>query len=181
MFTTGHNCDIFLGVQKQMWWYHTGLNATHPYASPWWSWPLLSRPIWLYTSGELAGKISNIYAMGNPLLFWSGLAAIVTSTIFALLGKVKERMSLLLIVFSYFVFFIPWALSPRIMFLYHYLPSIPFLAIALGYVLTKTSKKFTIIFLAISLLVFLYFFPHYTGLPVSKSLDGSYYWFSSWR
>ena len=28
--------------------YHANLNATHSFGSPWWSWPIMVRPIWYY-------------------------------------------------------------------------------------------------------------------------------------
>ena len=177
MFLTGHGIDIFWGMQKQMWWYHTGLKATHPYTSAWWSWPLLARPIYLYTSSEVGGFVSRIYAMGNPVIFWGGLASVFLSFIYAFREKNKK---LALVVFSYLIFFVPWAASPRIMFLYHYLPSIPFLAIGLGYVLRR-NLKLIVPAVTIALLLFLYFYPHWAGLSVPLSLDKSYYWFSSWR
>ena len=34
--------------QLQMFNYHSKLEATHPFSSPWWQWPLMIRPIWLY-------------------------------------------------------------------------------------------------------------------------------------
>ncbi|KKS96176.1 MAG: Dolichyl-phosphate-mannose-protein mannosyltransferase family protein [Microgenomates group bacterium GW2011_GWC1_43_13] len=58
MFLTGHGLSIWWGMQKQMWWYHTGLRATHPYTSSWWTWPLLIRPIYLYTSQEIGGMVA---------------------------------------------------------------------------------------------------------------------------
>jgi predicted membrane-bound dolichyl-phosphate-mannose-protein mannosyltransferase len=125
LFTTGHDFSIFTGVQQQMWWYHTNLRATHPFTSPWYTWPFLYKPIWLYTSGEQAGYASNIYAQGNPIVFWFGVIAVCYCVWRVLLKKLPI---LFIVVFSYFVFFAPWALSPRIMFLYHYLPSVPFLS-----------------------------------------------------
>jgi predicted membrane-bound dolichyl-phosphate-mannose-protein mannosyltransferase len=178
MFLTGHGIvDIWWGMQKQMWWYHTRLRATHPYTSSWWSWPFLIRPIYLYTSSEVGGMVSRIYAMGNPIIFWFGLVSIVISFIYSFLERNKR---LALIVFSYLIFFVPWAASPRIMFLYHYLPSIPFLAIATAYVLRRNPKLMTG-FLVVSLMAFIYFYPHFTGLNIPIWLDKSYYWFSSWR
>lgn len=177
MFFTGHAFDIFVGMQKQMWWYHTNLKATHPYTSAWWSWPLLLRPIYLYTSSEVGGMVSRIYAMGNPIIFWSGLVFVITSLIYTLIEKNKN---LGLVIFSYFVFFATWADSPRIMFLYHYLPALPFLAIASGYVLRKIPKLIVPV-LALALVVYLYFYPHYTGIKIPLWLDHSYYWFASWR
>lgn len=177
MFTTGHTLTTWWGMQQQMWWYHTGLRATHPYSSPWWSWPFLIRPIYLYTSSEVGGMVSRIYAMGNPFVFWFGIASVAACAVFSYLEKNKN---LGFIIFSYLIFFAPWALSPRIMFFYHYLPSIPFLAIAIGYVLRRTPKLI-FPYLTICLLMFVYFYPHWAGLQIPLWLDKSYYWISSWR
>ncbi len=177
MFLTGHNLSIWWGMQEQMWWYHTGLRATHPYSSPWWSWPLLMRPIYLYTSEEVGGMVARIYAMGNPLVFWFGLASVALSLIYSFLEKNKN---LAFVVFAYLIFFVPWAVSPRIMFLYHYLPSIPFLAIAAGYVLRR-NPKLALPFFVLAFSLFVYFYPHWVGLQVPLWLDKSYYWVASWR
>lgn len=177
MFASNHDWSIFIGVQKQMWWYHTNLVATHYYTSPWWSWPLLIKPIWLYTSGASGAKIANIYAFGNPIVFWFGLVSVLWVTYFSI--KLKNP-KLLLIIAGYFIFFVPWALSPRIMFLYHYLPSLPFLAIAVGLVL-RQSKKYAALFLILALLVFIYLYPHLIGLQIPIWLDKSYYLFPSWK
>lgn len=177
MFWTGHNLSIFWEMQKQMWWYHTGLEATHPYTSSWWSWPLMIRPIYLYTSEEIGGWVARIYAMGNPFVFWFGLVSVVASFVYAFIGRSKK---LALVVFSYLIFFVPWAASPRIMFLYHYLPSLPFLAIASGFILRKNPRLITPVLITM-LVTFLYFYPHFAGLRIPLDLDTSYYWFSSWR
>ena len=177
MFLTGHSLSVWWGMQEQMWWYHTGLRATHPYTSSWWSWPLLIRPIYLYTSEEVRGMVARIYAMGNPLVFWFGLTSVILSLIYSYLEKNKN---LAFVVFAYLIFFVPWAVSPRIMFLYHYLPSVPFLAIATAYVLRRTPKLIVAYFL-ITLLAFIYFYPHWAGLQVPLWLDKSYYWVPSWR
>ncbi len=174
MFTTGHNWEIFIGMQKQMWWYHTRLVATHPYTSPWYSWPFLLRPIYLYVSES---GLSKIYAMGNPIFFWSGIFSIISLSIVTLQTKSRNA---LFVVFSYLVFFAPWALSPRIMFLYHYLPSLPFMAIAIGVLLRKFPKAI-LPFFGVGLVLFVYFYPHWAGIQISQTLDNSYYWFSSWR
>lgn len=169
--------DMFLDVQKQMWWYHTRLKATHPYSSLWYTWPFLIRPIYLYTSPEINGTVARIYAMGNPVVFWFGITGIVISSFIALNEKNKK---LGLVVFCYLIFFAMWAASPRIMFLYHYLPSIPFLAIATAYLLRRYPKLIPVYFI-IGLLLFIYFYPHWTGLKIPLQLDSSYYWFDSWR
>jgi len=184
MFLTGHGLDIFWGTQKQMWWYHTGLDATHAYTSNWLTWPILARPVYLFTSDEIAGVVSRIYAMGNPFVFWGGLTSIGLTAIYSF---VRKNRKLGLIVFSYLVFFAAWAGAPRIMFLYHYLPSLPFLVIAMGWVFARfwrmggRSKVFATLYLLLITFSFLYFYPHWAGLEIPLSLDKSYYWFSSWR
>ncbi|EKE13101.1 MAG: dolichyl-phosphate-mannose-protein mannosyltransferase family protein [uncultured bacterium] len=177
MFATGHTLSTWWGMQQQMWWYHTRLEATHPYTSQWWTWPLLIRPIYLYTSNEIGGMVSRIYAMGNPFVFWFGLLSVIASAAYAAIEKNK---SLGLVVFSYLIFFAAWAASPRIMFLYHYLPSVPFMAIATAYVLRRNSKLVPLYF-GLCFLAFVYFYPHFIGLNIPLALDRSYYWLSTWR
>lgn len=177
MFATGHTWANFIDTQKQMWWYHTGLVATHPYTSPAWSWPLLLRPIYLYNGPELNGYVERIYAFGNPLVFWFGLGSVFMSFYISFKEKSKK---LGFVVFSYLIFFLPWIASPRIMFLYHYLPSIPFLAISTGFILRRYPKLIAY-YLLIATALFIYFYPHYTGLRIPEWLDSSYYWFASWR
>ncbi len=174
---SNHNLNTFIEVQKQMWWYHTNLKATHAYTSMWWSWPFLIRPVWLYTSGVIGGFTSNIYAMGNPIVFWFGLVSATMSGYWAY--KIKDK-KIGIIVFAYLAFFVSWAISPRIMFLYHYLPAVPFLAIATGYTLRR-YPKLLLVYFSVALIVFIYFYPHYTGIKVPVWLDNSYYWFDTWR
>ena len=177
MFKTGHSWENFIEVQKQMWWYHTKLRAEHPYTSPAYTWPMLVRPIYLYNGPETKEFVSRIYAFGNPAVFWFGLFSIILSFFIS----AKERNKKLgFIIFSYLIFFVPWIASPRIMFLYHYLPSIPFLTIATGFILRRFPKTIIPIF-TITLLLFIYFYPHWIGLKIPEWLDRSYYWFPSWR
>ncbi len=176
-FVSGHGFDIFWGMQKQMWWYHTRLVATHPYSSLWWTWPILLRPIWVYTSGEVNGYVSNIYGMGNPLVFWAGLVSAVVSIKYIVTEK---RKNLLLTLGAYLGMFTPWALSPRIMFFYHYFPAVPFLCMLIGFVLYK-NKHFIIPFFVLTGILFIYFYPHWAGLSIPVWLDHSYYWLPGWK
>ncbi len=60
--------------QLQMFNYHSKLEATHPFSSPWWQWPLMIRPIWLYQGKGLPpGQISSIVSLGNPAIWWEVL------------------------------------------------------------------------------------------------------------
>jgi dolichyl-phosphate-mannose-protein mannosyltransferase len=176
-FLSGHTVSNFIELQKQMWWYHTQLHATHAYSSPWWSWPLDLRPVWLYVNRDVPDMVSNIYAFGNPILIWTGFICSFMAGFWALIERNKK---LALILFGYLVFFVSWALSPRIMFFYHFLPSIPFMVILVAYTLRRLGRASIPILLAI-FIAFVYFYPHWTGGFVSQALDNSYYWLESWR
>ena len=176
-FTSGHTVAQFIELQKQMWWYHTGLEASHAFQSSWWSWPLMLRPVWLFSEAK-ESLVSNIYAIGNPLVFWIGLMAIV----FAFFnGVLKRQRTLLFVVLAWGLLFLPWALSPRVMFLYHYLPALPFLSLALAWFLSKQNKNVIIFFYTLFTISYLLFYPHWTGIFVPEWLDNFYYWLPSWK
>lgn len=177
-FVLGGSWANFVELQKQMWWYNTGLEATHTYQSDWWTWPLNLRPVWYFVDYSIPGKIANIYAMGNPILWWLGIPAVVFTAVHALRAK---SWKLWLIVIGYLSFWLPWARAPRIMFLYHYLPSVPFLCLALAYTLSKLPRWAT---LASSILIlgsFIFFFPHWTAVHVPVSWAKYYFWLPSWK
>lgn len=39
-----------LNNQTYMYNYHSGLEATHPYSSAWYQWPIDYRPLWAYSA-----------------------------------------------------------------------------------------------------------------------------------
>ena len=176
-FILGGSWKNFLELQNQMWWYNTTLKATHTYQSSWWTWPIMFRPVWYFVD-YASNTIANIYGMGNPILWWLGIPAIL----YTLYSAFKTRSwRLWIIITGFLAFWLPWARAPRIMFLYHYLPSIPFLCIALSYTLSKLPKWVT---LGSSILVlgsFIYFYPIWVGTHLPKIWVNQYFWLSSWR
>ena len=168
-FLIGYKWNDFIELHKQIWWYQTHLKATHDYASPWWSWPLNLYPIWYFVDykGE---NVANIFASGNPAVFWVGAVAII---LIAIETVKKNSVNLFIILLGFFVFWLPWAISPRIMFLYHFGPSIPFLSLAIGYQLELLFKekrqKMVIILLILMGLSFILIYPFLVGLPIPKS------------
>ncbi len=70
-----------LGLQGGMYNYHATLTATHPYASPWWTWPLMLKPVWLYVSYLPLSIKSTVVLLGNPAVWWVGFASIIAIAI----------------------------------------------------------------------------------------------------
>ncbi len=176
-FILGGTWKNFLELQNQMWWYNTTLKATHTYQSSWWTWPIMLRPVWYFV--DYAGNtIANIYGMGNPVLWWLGIPAIF----YTLYSAFKTRSwRLWIIITGFLMFWLPWARAPRIMFLYHYLPSVPFLCIASAYSLSKLPKWATLTSGVLVLGAFIYFYPIWIGIHIPKTLVGQYFWLPSWR
>lgn len=198
MLFSGHSLgDVFL-LNRQGYQFHSTLEATHPYQSPWNTWPIMMRPVFLYSGGG-----AKIYSLGNPVIFWLGLPALgfvlwqglrgVRAWLDEATGKLSisgtigpEHAAPLFVVLTYLGFFLPWAIQPRSMFIYHYLLSLSFLLLALGYVVHRLwqrpwSRAGAVLFLAAAAVTFVYFYPHLAAVDVSDSLAESYFWFSSWR
>ena len=191
----GHSARQFIDLHKQIWWYQNRSDLQHPYGTTalfctpkgldgpksWCPWILDIKGV--YFSFETYGpKNGYIYALGNPLIFWTGLIAISY-----LIGKlISERNGKLsLILMGYFIFWVPWIFSPRLLFLYHYLPSLPFLAIALGVFLKdiwETKYKFlTVLAILIFAAAFFYFYPITSGFPINPQVLEKIMWLETWR
>ncbi|MEG1427149.1 MAG: glycosyltransferase family 39 protein, partial [Oscillospiraceae bacterium] len=122
----------FFSYQTTMFNYHSGLKGEHAFASPWYEWPLDLRNIWyaITNNFEGSGAISTISCFGNPLLWWSGLAAMVTTFVLFLKERASEP---LFIIIGFFSAYLPWLLISRLTFVYHYFTAVPFIVMALCY------------------------------------------------
>jgi len=137
-------------MQSQMFGYHFGLQAGHPAASPWWSWPLDLKPVWFYSHSFDDRLLAVIYNGGNPILFWAGVPAIV----FAGLQAWRRRSPALVLVVAAFAFqYLPWTRIERATFQYHYLTAVMFGMIAVAYVVDEGLRSWRHRSLAVGFLV----------------------------
>lgn len=182
-FLLGFNFEDFLKNHQEAIKQHLNLDTSHDYASFWWSWPLLLRPVWYYVNYQ-NDSIANIYALGNPLIWWPA----IFSFLLFLISQLKKKISLisLSVILAFFIQWLPYAFKPsRVAFLFYFLPALPFLIIPLAWLLdyleNKKEQSLVFLYLALIGLSFLFFYPHLTGLPIPKSLDHFYYWLPSWK
>lgn len=191
----GHTWKQFADLHKQIWWYQNKHDLEHSYGTTpiycvpkgldgqktFCPWVLDIRPVY-YSYEQYDKKAGYIYALGNPLIFWVGFVAVFYLTLKNLKSRDRKTLFILL---GYFIFWVPWILTPRIMFLSHYLPSIPFMAILLGFVLSKLHfgkyKYLVYLLLAFFVFTFFYFYPISTGYPIEVQAISKYMWISSWR
>ncbi len=177
-------------------------NATHPYSSKWYTWPLMLRPIYYWQGSTLPdGTQSNIYLLGNPVVWW-GILAIIIAGLLASAKALRRlypfRFALIILVTGYALNFLPFSRIVRIMFLYHYffalIYSLAIAVIMLGALADwntdgKTPWKFSnalsrnlyIGILVAASLCFIYFAPLSYGVPLSPAELARHMWLHSWR
>lgn len=170
----GHTLDQFKELHRQIWWYQTHLEATHPYQSQAWEWPLMLRPVWYFVDYLPDGKVINIYNLGNPMFFWFGLLAQIGLLLEIITVKKRKKLpSKFIWLSAYLVSWLPWAWSPRIMFSYHYAPAIPFLALGLAnfcddYLHFTWGKWMVWGIIGSIALCFIWFLPIWIGIPLTR-------------
>jgi dolichyl-phosphate-mannose--protein O-mannosyl transferase len=181
----------------------------HPYCSPWWSWVLLIRPIAYFFEVRPNSMVQFVHAMGNPFLYWLSVVALLiclailfvyclkpaalSNTLFkkSIKNYFKERTHLVWFIFYVTICFaahwLPWSLSRRCIFLYHYMPASVFAFAALALFVSllwrspspniRASGSGIFVIIAIS---FLFWLPIYIGLPISSVYLRVLMWLPSW-
>jgi dolichyl-phosphate-mannose--protein O-mannosyl transferase len=181
-----HTLHQLVKYQEDMWNYHSKLKATHGFASPWYEWPVMVRPIWYYSAPPDLPKnmVSTISSFGNPGVWWVGLAAFIATL--WLLRKNPHR-GMFVAAVAFFSQYVPWILVTRLTFIYHYFAMVPFLIFAIVYVckvFTEKNpqfKKAVRIYAAVCLLLFVAFYPVLSGLVVPKWYVATFLsWIPSW-
>ncbi|BAZ80811.1 phospholipid carrier-dependent glycosyltransferase [Sphaerospermopsis kisseleviana CS-549] len=214
----------FIEVHKQILQFHLQLggndSSVHPYCAAWYKWPLMTRPMAYYYQITQsfqdpipvfgpplppgAGKVVyDVHAMGNPFLWWFGLATIIflVGMLFVkilLPGIQQKRLFIpknlgvdtwiaLYIVINYAANLLPWVKVNRCVFIYHYMSAVIFTFIALAWFVDQCLRSYyrgmRILGLTISftiIVAFVFWLPIYLGLPLSVEDYHLRMWFRSW-
>jgi dolichyl-phosphate-mannose--protein O-mannosyl transferase len=200
-------------LHAQIFNFHSNLGANtpepvHPYCSTWRSWPWMLRPIAYYYKVHSDRTVTYINAMGNPILYWLGAIAILFCVLVCLYQLVRKLILKLhayrwlnenpipddfptlipiYLIASFAGHYLPWSLSRRCIFLYHYMPASVFAFMAIAYVtawlsyqdmpILQQSSKFIVVAIA---LAFLFWSPIYLGLTIPTWYQSLLLWFPSW-
>jgi dolichyl-phosphate-mannose--protein O-mannosyl transferase len=182
-FLTGHDWANFVALHRDMLTYHRELGVVHSNSSWWWEWPLALRPVWYYVNEGLETG-SYIIANGNLLLYWPMVVAVLWLAI-DWWGRRPAALWVLLI--GFFGQWLPWALSPRGTFIYHFLPAVPFGCIALAWLLTGAWNRGgfwragAVLYVLAVVATFAFFYPVYTAMPLTPDQLELRLWLDSWR
>lgn len=189
-FRTASNDGFMTRIVKnqvQMFSYHSTLEQPHAYQSTWIQWPMMLRPLWLFSASLTGNLRESITLLGNPFVFWTGIPAF-----FYLLFKQKSplrRSGEGLVLIGYLSSYLPWALVSRGTFIYHYFPAVPFIILMILLSLLDLKKRlkpkhFHIgvgIYAGLSVAAFVLFYPVISGRPVSVDYVNTFLrWLPNW-
>jgi len=168
-------------LTQQMYWYHSSLTAPHPAGSPWWSWPLVLKPVYWYFGASSGGDNAYIYDAGNVVLFWAGLVAFCWCAVAAIRAR---SAPLAFLVFAGLAQYVAWIPIGRVLFFYHFFTVLPFylLALAAGLAfLWETGRvRLVIGYLAAAAAAFAYFYPFISAQPFPGSQAGMFFILPTW-
>ena len=187
-------------AQISMFEYHSRLVATHYFASPWYEWPIIGKPMWYYSADYVSpGMASSILAFGNPAVWWTGLAGIVFVLAYSVYRNALPALRVIpgrddeldrampVIAVGFLSAYLPWVLVSRLTFIYHYFASVPFIIIATVQALRYLERRKPKLALALAALLsvtaivlFIAFFPLASGIEVPRAWCNAMNWFHDW-
>ena len=186
--------------------YQATLKATHPFSSPYYTWPLDAHPVLYYavytgngvttTNGQTVSNYEWINDMGNPAIFWMGMLALATCLYWTL--RRRDRVALFILLGFLFNWLLLWSWPSRILFFYEILEAVPFTCLALAYYCTRLAFARSAmqlgpvrlgpyslrplagaVVLAV-ILSFAYFYPLWTGQPIPSTDFFQHIWLPGW-
>jgi dolichyl-phosphate-mannose-protein mannosyltransferase len=195
----------FWELQKVMWKTNAGLVESHAWDSRPGSWPILRRGINFWGKDH-----TQIYLLGNPIVWWSSTLAVVIYVLFKGVAILRWQRScndyanptfkrfdyeIGSSVLGWALHYFPFYLMQRQLFLHHYFPALYFAVIAFCQVFDFATARVpkigvrenpiinrasTVSFLALSAVAFVLFSPLAYGNPWTKTACNSVKLFSTW-
>lgn len=171
-----------IDINKMMYDYHANLDATHPFTSKWYEWPIMKKPIWFYSSGDFGGSRMTITSIGNPLIWWFGIVAFIHLVISSI-RKNKDSIFLLTFILASYI---PYVFIGRIMFMYHFYITLPFVMLAIVSFIKWITEKYKTdkvyyFYILFVIIMFIIFYPIVSGIMIENDYIEALKWLSSWN
>lgn len=173
----------FIELQNKMYHYHSDLEATHPFSSPWYLWPLGVKPLWYYDGQVAEGMVSTITLHSNPFIWWTGILAMLYFFVQSIIDRSKNYYFISIAILAAYV---PYIGIPRIMFLYHYFPVVPLMILAITGTIKDIEENlgqenWWKWYAVIATIIFFFFYPIYSGFLVPEWYARLTEWFPVWQ
>jgi len=182
---SGNPVDLMLRNQYFMLTYHQSVHTPHPYQSNWYQWILDARPILYYQDFSVPGMRGIFASFNNPLVSWAGLLAFFAVAVQMVRRKCGKALFIVLATLSQLV---PWTAIGRVLFAYHYFPTVLFLCFAIVYLMddmlnrNREGARLAVYgFTGCTGLLYAIFYPELIGISV-PNWYATYFlrWFPSW-
>ncbi|MGH8001075.1 MAG: dolichyl-phosphate-mannose--protein mannosyltransferase, partial [Brasilonema sp.] len=215
----------FIEIHKQILLFHERLGGNtpkvHPYCAAWYKWPLITRPMaYFYQTAQSLNEappvmgpplpsgagtiIYDVHAMGNPFLWWFGVAALlffVGMLVWQfIIPRIRQRCFspptilsvdtwiILYLIINYAANLLPWVGVNRCVFIYHYMTPVVFAFLAIAWLVDQCLRSYHIQLRALGVtmtfiivIAFVFWMPIYLGLPLSNfEYRPMRMWFNSW-
>ena len=133
-FPAGHTGQTLVDLTASMYGYHSGLATGHPASSPWWAWPFDLKPVWFYQDSFAGSTSAALYDAGNLVIWWLGTVAL---GFVAIMAFRRRSLPLALIGIAFAAQWVSWSRIDRAAFQYHYYTALPFVILALAYLVAE--------------------------------------------
>ncbi len=176
------NLSSIIDQQKDMYNYHSKLNATHTFSSKWYTWPISYKPVWYHQEILDNNTKETISGIGNIVIWYMGIIGFIYSLTRLIRKKEKESF---VIVISMLSLWLPYAFIGRVMFLYHYFPVLPFMMFGIVNLFKGIEEKYKInyiipIYMIVVISFFIIYYPVVSGIETPVSYIEKLRLFDSW-
>ena len=176
------NFESIINQQKDMYNYHSKLNATHYFSSKWYTWPLSYKPVWYHQEILNNDTKETISGIGNIVIWWMGIIGFLYSLI--KLIREKDKQSFIIVV-SMLSLWLPYVFIGRVMFLYHYFPVLPFMMLGIVNLFQSIEEKYKLkylipLYMIFVIAFFIIYYPVISGIETPVSYIEKLRIFDSW-
>ena len=140
------------------------------------------KPVWYYSGNGISMPKSTIVGIGNPAIWWFG----IISVLYSLYSTIKKhnQKDLFIIIFI-LATYIPYIFVGRIMFLYHFYITLPFVMLSVVSLINKLNNKFKsnipyVFYISLVIVIFIIFYPVTTGKIINPEYIDNLKWLPSW-
>jgi dolichyl-phosphate-mannose--protein O-mannosyl transferase len=169
LFLPGASLQQVISHQLYIWTQHTTFHGAPIQTGAWWAFPVSIAPLTFYFE-RTPETARTVVLLGNPLVLWSGLAAVVWCGWEWLRRGSRPAF---LIVLWYAALYFCWAVIPlNFFYRYYYFPAATILSLALAYFPYRhpDARLFGVpahwLFLTAAAIVFLLLLPLSSALPI---------------